>query len=213
MNIYQKEHPFWGVSSPLSSLTGAAIIILGSSRLSYAVILASAVIWVFCFTVLTVKIAGDFIPGTGKPVLLSMITMLWTVVFYVLLSFLTPVLASELYLFICLVPVVCIASDICERTETHALHQSLFRAFKEALILGFLCIGLSLIREPFGFGVLSWPGSHGIIELFGSRFSTDVSIKLVSTVSGALILFGYLIALYRTLRKMYADFTKQKDTL
>jgi uncharacterized membrane protein len=72
----------------------------------------------------------------------------------------------------------------------------------EAFTLSGIIVGLALIREPLGFGTISVPGgAEGIIELFDlKKVWSIVPISIISVSGGGLLLFGYVIALYRYLK-------------
>ncbi len=63
----------------------------------------------------------------------------------------------------------------------------------------------ALIREPLGFLSLSLPGgAQGIILLFSFEKEAFLPIHVIASSSGALLLLGYGIGLYRYFRSVNA---------
>jgi hypothetical protein len=83
--------------------------------------------------------------------------------------------------------------------------DALARALLEALVLGALLVALALIREPWGLGSLSIPGgTFGIIELFNYNTGGIVPLRIISGSTGAFLLLGYGVALFRFYRTRIA---------
>jgi hypothetical protein len=80
-------------------------------------------------------------------------------------------------------------------------------ALWEAAVIGIPIITLSLIREPIGFMSLSLPGgAQGIIELFSASNADGANflpIKIIASSSGALMLLGYIAALFIAIKHRY----------
>lgn len=196
MNHYQ-SHPFWGADAPLFALTGAGLLIIASVRTAHALICLGALLWIYVFTALTARLAKPLLPGRGKPVVLVFLSSLFGSLFLLILFLLNPVLAMESVLIVLLAQVSCIGSDLCRRADFSDPMDVLARAFLEALILGILVIALALIREPLGFGSLSLPGGVGGMITFINGEGRFFPVRLISASSGALILLGYGLVLFR----------------
>jgi hypothetical protein len=83
--------------------------------------------------------------------------------------------------------------------------DALTRALLEAVVLGGLLVALALIREPLGLGSLSIPGGiFGIIELFNYNTGGIVPLRIISSSTGAFLLLGYGVALFRFYRNRIA---------
>jgi putative effector of murein hydrolase LrgA (UPF0299 family) len=83
--------------------------------------------------------------------------------------------------------------------------DALARALLEALVLGALLVALALIREPWGLGSLSIPGGiFGIIVLFSYNTGGIVPLRIISSSTGAFLLLGYGVALFRFCRTRIA---------
>jgi hypothetical protein len=189
-----QSHLFWGINSPLSSLTGIVLLIIASSRIAFALIGALVLVWVYVFVMATAKLGGTLFPQWGRGVVLLFISSLAAGIFLLLLWLFDPILALESSFFTFLVPVVFTASGLCGRVLDYDLTEVLAQALAEALILGVLILGMALIREPLGLGSISIPGLEVI------RFVKEEPLRFFQASSGALIILGYGIAVYRHFR-------------
>ncbi|MCL1928123.1 MAG: hypothetical protein FWG07_04960 [Treponema sp.] len=202
MNVQMESHLFWGKNSPLGSLTGAALLIVASGRIVFAIICSLALVWVYGFTLTAAKLGGEYFPRWGRNAVFLFISSLAAGIFLILLWILNPVMAMESSFFVFLVPVVFIASGIYNRTLEYDMGEVISQAMAEALILGVLVLGLSLVREPLGFGSISFPGFDII------RFAKNEPLRFLQASSGALIILGYVIAVYRHFRN---EITRSED--
>ncbi|MDR2211736.1 MAG: hypothetical protein LBO65_09800 [Spirochaetaceae bacterium] len=197
MNGHTQSHLFWGINSPLTALTGSGLLIIASGRIASALVCSVALVWVYSFSVCTVKLGK--IPPPGRDTALLFLSALGAGVFFIILWSINPILALESSFFIFLCPVVFIATGLCERVWNTGILDGLSQAAAEALVLGVLILGLSLIREPLGFGSISVPGLGSI------RFMKEAPLMILQASSGALIVLGYGIALYRYFRNRYTN--------
>jgi Na+-transporting NADH:ubiquinone oxidoreductase subunit NqrD len=205
MNRQVHRHVFWRSTSPLACLSGVALLIIASDRLAHAIIATIALIWVYCLSLLAVRISVRFFPRRGRMPLLAFLCSFIAGVFLLMLWILSPLCALESFFVISLVPMHCIASGVFKRLETINLDDAILDSFSESLLLGLLIVIFALIREPIGFLSLSLPGgTQGIILLFTFKSDFFLPVSLVSGSSGALLLLGYLLGLYRYLRAKYA---------
>jgi len=196
------SHIFWGSHSPLSMLSGAALIILASGRLAFALICAGALLWVFGLTALIFSGAKKILPVRGKMLVLLFISAFTCGIFMLLVSMLNPLLVLGTGFFLVLIPPCLLGSGLFEASEKVDLEEVFSRAFLEAMVLALLIIAFSLIREPLGTGTLSFPGgAQGIVELFGaSGDDAFVPLRILSSSAGGLLLLGYAAALFRFFR-------------
>ncbi|MDR2313217.1 MAG: hypothetical protein LBE02_01625 [Spirochaetaceae bacterium] len=197
MNSQAQSHLFWGINSPLTTLTGSGLLIIASGRISFALVCGMALIWVYVFSLCAAKLGK--LPPPGRAPALLFLSALGACIFFVVLWILNPILALESSFFIFLSPVVFTASRLCERVWDFDMAEGLSQAVTEALILGILILGLSLIREPLGFGSVSVPGLDSI------RFIQEEPLRILQASSGALIILGYGIAVYRYFRNRYTN--------
>ena len=206
---------FWSSHSPLSTLSGTGLIILASSRLSFSILCAGALLWVFGLTSLVFSFSRQIIPTKGRMIILLFLSSFICGIFILLISIFNPLLIMGTSFFLILIPPIFIGSGFFEAVDLATSDSSnsvisssdpfeiVARALLEAGVLAGIIIALSLIREPLGMGTLSFPGSfHGIFELFSNRETGSfATIRILSTSSGALLLLGYAIALYRYFKK------------
>ena len=193
------SHPFWGNYSPLSSLAGAGIIIMASSRLAFALVCAGALVWVYGLTALVYSSARSIMPSRGKGVILLFLSAFFCGLYNILIGLLNPLLILGTFFPLFLIPPLCLASGFFTAAESEDTIESVSRATLEAFILSGILIAISLIREPLGMGTISIPGSaQGIIELFDSHnVESIIPGRIFSVSAGGLLLLGYLVALYR----------------
>jgi len=197
------SHVFWGSHSPLSALSGTALIIMASNRFSFAIICSCALVWVFGLTVLTYSFAHSFLPSClpsrGRMVILLFLSSFFCGIFAILISLLNPLLILGTVFFLVLVPPWCMSTGFFEAVESLDPFEAISRALLEALVFSGVIIALSLIREPLGTGTISFPGSsQGIMEIYeGQNEETFLPGRILSISAGGLLLLGYTIALYR----------------
>ena len=203
MSRRYQSHVFLGSHAPLSTLAGAGLLIMGSCRTAYALMTAGALVWVYALTALALTAANPLLPVRGKTVLEIFTASLFGAFFLLLFSFFSPLLSMEMTLVVLLAPVSCAASGVCRRTGNLDSGQAAGRALLEGLILGLLILGLALIREPLGFGSLSVPGGPRGMILFFNHEGVYFPVKIAAVSSGALILLGYAVALFRRHRGRY----------
>ena len=188
----------WDSVSPASWLFGGGLLIMASDRLAHAIITLGALVWVYCLSSLAVHAGGRIFPRQGKVALLVFLASFIASVFLFLLWIISPFSALKMFFVISLVPVICLGSGFFERIETLSLGEKVFASISEALILGVLIMIFAFIREPLGFLSLSLPGGAlGIILLFSFDTDAFLPIHVVASSSGALLLLGYSLGLYR----------------
>lgn len=204
MNENGRQHIFWGSASPLGGLAGGGMLIMASSRLAYAIIAASALLWVYCLSSLTSPCKRIF-PRQGGTFITLFFSSFWVSVYLFLLWLASPLCALETFFIVPLIPLFCAASGLVRRIESLEPGDALYRSASEALVFGLLIIAFSLVREPLGFGSLSLPGGAGGIILlcsFGGEYF--LPIRIIAGSAGALLLLGYGVALYRYMKSVYA---------
>ncbi|MDL2229900.1 hypothetical protein LJC14_06595 [Treponema sp. OttesenSCG-928-L16] len=203
MNEHLKNHPFWGLSSPLSSLSCLPLMIIASGRLAFALIAAGALLWVFGLSCLVYKAAGPVLPRKGISLVMTLLSSFTGSLFFMLFSLISPILALETAFMLVLVPISCVSCGIFSRVEKLDTGGAVTAALLDALIIGLLIIALALIREPFGYGSLSVPAPSGLIEIITSDSEYVFSVRTLSASGGALILLGYAVGLFRSIRQRH----------
>jgi Na+-translocating ferredoxin:NAD+ oxidoreductase RnfA subunit len=185
-------------TSPLSCLYGIGLLIMASDRLAHAMTVAGALLWVYCLSTLAVHASAKIIPRQGKKMLFVFLATFILSFYLLLLWLLSPLCALSMFFVLSLVPIMCVASGILERLETKSLSEKMLESFSASLMLGLLLVIFALIREPFGYLSLSFPGgAQGIILLFSMEMESFLPVQLIATSSGALLLLGYFYGLYR----------------
>jgi len=194
---------FWGSHSPLSALTGAGLIIMASSRFSFALLCAGALIWVYALTALVFSAARDILPGRGRKIILLFLSSFFGGIFMLLIGFINPLLILGTAFFIVLIPPCCLGSGFFEASESFSASDVLYRALLEAFVLSGIILAAALIREPLGMGTISFPGGvQGIVEVFDVRQDNAfVPIRFLAASAGGLVLLGYGTALFRYFRE------------
>jgi hypothetical protein len=209
-NLRLQNHLFWGPYAPLSTLIGVGILIMASSRTAFALVTLAALVWVYALTPLIFRIASPVLPQRGGDLILVTLSTFAGGLFHLILWLISPLLAMETALLIILTPVCYIASGVFSRLKSLPPKETLIRPIFEALALGLLILVMALIREPLGFGSFSLPGGiKGIIEIFGGGENSFFSIQIIGSSAGALLLFGYGLAVFR--REKNRQFRRELD--
>jgi hypothetical protein len=206
MNQRKNSHIFWGSQAPLSSLAGAGLIIMASSRLAFGIICAGALIWVYGFTSLIYFSSQKFMPQKGKPLILLFLSSLVCSVFVLLLSLVNPLMIMGSSFFLFLIPPCCIGSGVFKRLASLDTEEAFCRSLLESLVLGGLIIAMSLVREPLGLGSLSFPGGpQGMIEIFGGEGGGFFPVRIFAASGGGLLILGYGVSLFRYFRSFHIN--------
>jgi Na+-translocating ferredoxin:NAD+ oxidoreductase RnfE subunit len=179
-------------------LSGAALLIMASDRLAHAIAVTFALVWVYCLSVLTAHSGARFFPRRGRTAILVFLTSFFAGAFLLLLWFFSPLCALETFFVISIIPMFCIFSEIFGRLETFTLKEALSSSASESLLLGAFIVSFAFIREPLGYASLSLPGgAKGIVLIFSFDSESFFPVHLIAFSSGALLLLGYLLGMYR----------------
>jgi hypothetical protein len=209
MNTSLRYRIFRSNTSPLASLSGVALLIMASDRLAHAILVTGALVWTYCLSSLAAHVGVEFFHRRGRTLLLAFLSSCITGFYLLLIWMLSPLCAMEVFFVISLIPMFCMVSDVFKRLETLDLYDAFIDSFFEALVLGVLIVLFAIVREPLGFLSLSLPGgARGIVFLFSVNAESFLPVCLITTSSGALLLLGYFLGLYRYLR---AENTPQED--
>jgi len=204
MNRSMQANFFWEKFSPITFLSGAAILIMASDRLAHAIVVTLAMMWVHCLTVLVAHAGAKLFPGQLRTVLIAFLASFNACLFLFLLWLISPLCALQTFFVISLIPMLCMVSVVVKKLDTYTLGHAVSAACTESLFLGLLVVIFAIIREPFGFLSLSLPGGpQGIVLLFSIHTESFLPIRLVASASGALLLLGYCLGLYRFLKAGY----------
>ncbi|MDR0494308.1 MAG: hypothetical protein LBG95_01585 [Treponema sp.] len=201
MNTSLHYRIFRSNTSPLASLSGVALLSMASDRLAHAILVTGALVWTYCLSSLAAYAGAEFFPRRGKALLLAFLSSFIAGFYLLLIWILSPLCAMEVFFVISVIPMFCMVSDIFNRFATLDLYGTFLDSFFEALVLGVLIVLFAFIREPLGFLSLSLPGgARGIILLFSVNAESFLPVCLITSSSGALLLLGYFLGLYRYFR-------------
>jgi len=188
--------------SPLTCLLGGALLIMATDRFAHAIVVAGALVWVYCLTSLGVRGGAKIFPERGRTILITFVAFFMTSVYLWLLWLFSPICTMQTFFVISLVPVFCAGTVTFKRLENLSLVETVSTFAAESLVIGILILIFSLIREPFGFSSLSLPGgAQGIVLLFSFETKSVLPIRLIAGSSGALLLLGYSLGLYQYFKK------------
>ncbi|MDR0707562.1 MAG: hypothetical protein LBF60_06780 [Treponema sp.] len=189
---------FFNVRNPLFTLTCMGLLLFSSSRLSFAIVVAAALAWVYALTGLAVFAARPILPREGRGIVVAFLSSLVAVFFLFVLCFISPLLTLELLYVTLLIPVCFIGTFPLEKLDALNAYEAVSEMLRQACVTGGVIIALSLVREPLGFMTLSFPGgAQGFIELFNASSDTAFfPLRILAVSSGALLLLGYMTALF-----------------
>jgi len=205
-----RQHSFWGPLSPFGGLTGAGLLIMASARLSWAVAVAVSLFWVYGLTTLTFAfllsaLEKKFFPIAGRVILYTCIAAFFGSVYLLMFWLVCPFAAFENFLLLMLVPLFCASSGIIDQILIqHKKAQSdifdyVTDALSQAASLAGLIVAFSVLREPFAYCSLSFPGSYqGMFTIMYFKAGTFFPIGILAPSAGALLLLGFIISLYQS---------------
>jgi len=213
MNL-SRQYSFWGSLSPLGGLTGAGILIIASARLSWSITVAGSLFWVYGLTTLTYgflfnTLKDKFFPVSGRFSLYTCLAAFFGSVYIFLFWLLCPFAALEVFMLLLLVPLFCAGSDTVQQLSAAYeskpglnaapdIFEYVSNAASQAASLSLLLIAFSIIREPFSYCSLSFPGTYqGMVTIMYFKENSFFPIGIFSHSAGALILLGYIICLYQ----------------
>ena len=213
-------HSFWGSLSPLGGLTGAGLLIMASSRLSWAITIAGSLFWVYGLTTLIFvlllssnKIKNKFFPVAGRTALFTCIAAFFGSAYLFLFWLLCPFAALENFLLLLLVPLFCASSGIIEKILTQPekhqadVFENVTDAISQAASLAGLIVSFSVLREPLAYCSLSFPGSFaGMVTIMYFKAGAYFPIGIFGASCGALLLLGYFICLYQYWKDKRGEF-------
>ena len=208
MNL-SRQYTFWGSLSPLGGLTGAGLLIMASARLSWAIIIAGSLFWVyglsaFSFSLAITYLGKKFFPVKGRETLYTCIAAFFGGVYLLLFWIMCPLATLEVFMLLLLVPMFCASSGIIKQiTLTYEKSQGdvfehVSDTISQAVSLAVLLIAFSIIREPLSYCSLSFPGTYqGLITIMYFSENSFFPISIFKHSAGALLLLGYITCLYQ----------------
>ena len=133
----------------LSTLAGAGLLIIASSRLAFALVAGVALLWVYGLTVLTAFVAKPILPKRGIQVIFLFLSSLIGSLFLLVLWLMSPLLALGSAFIILLCPVYCMGSEIFVYLAAQTLERALGKTLIDAAIRGFLSSPLPSSGNPW----------------------------------------------------------------
>jgi len=209
-----EQHSFWGSLSPLGGLMGMGLLIMSSARLSWAIITALGLFWVYGLTVFTfsflLSTGKKFIPKLGRVHLFTCLASFFGSVYLLLFWILCPFAVFETFVPLLLIPLYCANCGTYERLESFCensggdIFDSISDAISQAAILAGLLIVFSIIREPLSYCSLSFPGtSQGMITIMYFKAGSFFPIGIFAASSGALLMLGFFVCLYQYSKNIF----------
>jgi len=204
-----RQHSFWGSLSPLGGLSGAGLLVMASARLSWAVMIAGSLFWVyglttFLFAFMCSEINPKFFPEEGRAYVFTCIASFFGGVYILLLWLLCPLAAFEVFFLLLIVPLFCASSGVVEQIaySLENIHSDVASdvsdAVSQAAVLAGLIILFSIVREPLSYCSLSLPGTAGgMVTIMYFKSNSFFPIGIFASSAGALLLLGYIICLYQ----------------
>jgi hypothetical protein len=154
------------------------------------------------------------LPLFGRKLIIMLLAGFLASLFYIALSLIAPTLAVESSLSIMFIPpIYCLAGfnydsmgagirakNVQQKPDAPSVFSVLRPPLEFLASVSVMMVGLALIREPLGYATLSLPGgTDGIIELFNPNDDGHYTLHIISQSAGALLILGYLLALFRWL--------------
>lgn len=202
-------------SAPLRSpelfLSAAPLLIIGTSRLSFALIAVCALLWTAAISICITRVSPRVFPqkvffGILPLFLYSFVAS----IFLFVLDIFNPVLAQETLLIVLLAPAMFLSGGLCSRTASMPFKKAFGTALGESAAHGILFICFAILREPLGYGAISVPGGERGITVLFSFEDYVFPIQIISGGPGALLLLGYIFLIAR-LTKQREVYVKQSE--
>lgn len=205
---------------PITTLSAAALLIVASTRLSFAIVAAINVFLVYTFTVLTAESLKKIrlfkqsvkeirlFPTQSESIASLFLASFAGSLFFLGFYCLAPILALETVFISLFVPVYVYMRYAGKKRIDVTRPGAIKRCLSESLYLGLLTIVLALIREPLGYATLSLPGgAGGITTLFNQENNFPLAVEIVSWSTGAFLLIGLVLVIFRSIDRRKANRT------
>jgi hypothetical protein len=205
---------------PLTTLSAAALLVVASSRLAFALIAMIDLTVVYLLTALiseTLKRVRLFkhssheiwlLPKKNQKIVCLFLANFIGCAFFFALYCAFPLLAIETIFITLFVPIFVYIEEAGEKYADVPLLHIVKNCFKDSAFLGILAIFIALIREPIGYATLSLPGGNGgIIELFNKDNSFPFTVEIISLSSGAFLIIGFIMTMFRIIDRRKTERT------
>jgi Na+-transporting NADH:ubiquinone oxidoreductase subunit NqrD len=205
---------------PLTTLSAAALLVVASSRLAFAIIAMIDVTVVYLFTALISEILRRvrifkqspheiwLLPKKNQKIFCLFLSNFIGCIFFFVLYCISPLLALETIFITLFVTMFVYLEEAGEKYSDMPLLHIVKKCFTDSAFLGILAIFIALIREPIGYATLSLPGGNsGIIELFNKDGSFPFTVEIISLSSGAFLLIGFIMTMFRIIDRRKTERT------
>lgn len=191
---------FWAPRGPLQSLSCAVLFIAASDRLSHALIVSLAVLFVYSTAPLLSCLAARCVPARSRRFLDVVSASAVSALAIQALTFLWPVPTTAVTFYLGAVPICLLASGLLESAPAAGPLRSVTEAALEGLVVSALTVAFALVREPLGYAALTLPAEGGYLPIFQSDGLQGLAPRVFSATAGSLVLLAYTLALFRVIR-------------
>jgi hypothetical protein len=193
------------------SLTGFALIVSASSRLSYSAAVLVLLAGIYGITLTVIRFGKIIIPEKYRTSIIILILTFISSLFYLVMNMINPVSALELYVMVFLVPITFLSSQIVKRSDALSHGEAIVLGIKEALILGGTIIVVALIREPLAYGTLSLPFGGKPLNILPNSLRERLVLQTFAGPLGGFILTACLITIVRLILHQKDDFNQENE--
>ncbi len=178
------------------------LLIGATGRLSSALLVAVGLLWTGAMARLLLSLTTPLMPqGKDKfPRILVVISVAYT--FERLCAVLFPVSTGENLLFLALIPLVLLSEGTFAHPPASHLVESATCGLRDSSFMAVPLLVMALIRELLGYGVLTIPGSIGLIPLIDLGAGGSWPLALFSRPAGGFILLALLLGAARYFRAL-----------
>jgi hypothetical protein len=187
-------------AAPLNLVFAGALIVCSTGRLAFALVACGGLLFVYAVCIFVRVGLSKLCPKTLTRAFFVFLVGFADGLYLFIISFLNPMLASEVMLIVLFVAVG-VGSSGLDRALSEAKNaRSAVGTLGQALALSVLLVLISVFREALSRFSLSLPGGPGGIREFVFYGGTNAALSIMAGASGALFLTGFLVVLLRFLQ-------------
>lgn len=190
---------FWSSSGPLGTLSSGVLLVVATSRLSYAVAVSLSVLWTWIVSAALCAVSEPLMPKRWESAARIVATVAVAYLFERGAAVYSPALVGECALYLALVPIVLLSGDLLRRYAGAAPGKAAAGAAADAGAIAALLVVMAIVREFLGYGVLSLPGPDGLVLLFDLSQVYPWTMPFVSSAPGGLVMLALAVALHKVL--------------
>ncbi len=175
-------------------LFGMCPLIPATANFAYGIVMAIAVWFVFFFGILANAVADMLDMNRSRSIFINFFIISLTTIFGFLLESFFPIIYSSIKIFVF---ILCFS---------YMIFLSLQNYYKDITPLelpssySILILALSIIREFFAFGTISFPVPSGFYSIYIPYFSTTPPLRFFGTTAAAFILLALAMWIYHSLK-------------